>query len=272
VHRPRLPDWLIYATVVVALVLAARGRQERIDAPSAPAPPGLAQTSVAPGSPFAAQRIAPVSATATASGTAFSVNDRGDWITAGHVIDGCAQVGVVVAAGRGAAAKVAARLGDLALLTTAGGAPALPLAGPAAPMVGEQLFQPGYPQGAAGEVAARLLGRQILHPRGRGVPAEPVLALAQNGRTEGLSGGLSGLSGAPVLNAFGQVVGVILAQSPRRGRLYAAPPQTLRALLAAARVPVRAGPGEPVTVDNYGRAADDLRRDLTVVQVVCLAA
>jgi hypothetical protein len=39
----------------------------------------------------------------------------------------------------------------------------------------------------------------------------------------------------------------------------------------------RAGPhpaadasGEPIDTDNYGRVADDLRRDLRVAQVMCL--
>ena len=30
--------------------------------------------------------------------------------------------------------------------------------------------------------------------------------------------------------------------------------------------------GQPVNTDNYGRVADDLRRDLRVAQVVCLDA
>ena len=38
-HFPRLPDWLIYAAIVMALLIAAVGRQERVDAPPAPPPP-----------------------------------------------------------------------------------------------------------------------------------------------------------------------------------------------------------------------------------------
>ncbi|HYD44523.1 MAG TPA: serine protease, partial [Phenylobacterium sp.] len=30
--------------------------------------------------------------------------------------------------------------------------------------------------------------------------------------------------------------------------------------------------GEAITIDNYGRAADSLRRDLRVAQVICLTA
>ena len=36
-HFPRLPDWLIYAAVVVALLFAAISRRENADAPEAPA-------------------------------------------------------------------------------------------------------------------------------------------------------------------------------------------------------------------------------------------
>jgi hypothetical protein len=72
-----------------------------------------------------------------------------------------------------------------------------------------------------------------------------------------------------VLNAAGQVVGVALAQAPLRGRIYAATPQAISVLLAAARVvPARTG-AAPISADNQGRAADALRRDLRVVQVVC---
>ncbi len=272
-HVPRLPDWLVYGTVLAALVLAAHGRREREDAPSAPPPPpGLAQAPIAPGSPFAADRVAPVPRrAASAAGTAFSVDERGLWLTAGHVINGCGQVGLVVAEGRGVAARVLARRGDLAVLQSEGGAPGLPLAGADWPVRGEQLFQPGYPQGAAGEVAARMMGRQTLGGGGRGGAPQTLMALVEDGRTEGLGESFSGLSGAPVLDEAGRVVGVTLGQSPRRGRLYAAPPELMAQALAAAGARPAAGPAAPLAVDDYGRVADALRRDLRVVQVVCLA-
>jgi len=271
---PRLPDGLIYAAVVVGLLWLAHGRREREDAPSAPpTPPGLAQTPIDPASPFAADRVSPVNRFAeTASGTAFSVGGQGLWLTARHVIDACGQVGVVVAEGRGVAARVVARQGDLALLSTEGGAPALPLAAPASLRLGEQLFHPGFPQGGAGEVASRLMGRESLAQRGRGAAPQSVITLVEDGRTEGLKGALAGLSGAPVLDGDGAVVGVTLAQAPRRGRLYAATPQAVSRILTTAHAPpAPAAAGAAFTADNYGRAADELRRDLRVVQVVCLA-
>jgi S1-C subfamily serine protease len=272
---PRLPDWLVYTTVLAALLLAAQGRRAREDAPPAPPPPpGLAQTPIAPGSPFAADRVYPVSASARLSGgTAFSVDERGLWLTAGRVAEDCGQVGVVVAEGRAVAARVAARQGGLAVLFTQGGVPALPLAVAQGLEPGGQVFEPGFPQGAVGEVAALSLGPWSLPRRGRGGGAEAVEALAENGRTQGLGGSLGGLSGAPVIDRAGVVVGVALGQSPRRGRLYAATPAAIRLILGLAHA--RAAPAAqaaPMAVDDYGRVADTLRRDLRVAQVVCLSA
>jgi serine protease Do len=67
------------------------------------------------------------------------------------------------------------------------------------------------------------------------------------------------------------VIGVTIAQAPRRGLIYTTTPRSLRAALAAGGAePPPAGPGEPITTTTYGRVADDLRRDLRVVPVVCL--
>jgi serine protease Do len=272
-HLPRLPDWLVYATIVLAILFAARGRRERADAPEAPPPiPGAAELPLSPTSPFA--RVLPVAAKVeTAAGTAFSVGDSGVWLTARHVLDGCRQAAVVVAEGRGVAARLRAVDGDVAVLTTEGGAPALPLALSGDLHRGQTGFHPGFPRGQPGEVASRLLGAQMMRGRARGEQPQVLMAWSEIGRTDGIKGDLAGLSGAPVLDAAGEVVGLTVAQATRRGRLYATTPQTLRHALTAAGIPtVNAEAGQPIAVDNYGRVADDLRRDLRVTQVVCLAA
>ncbi|MDB5477490.1 MAG: hypothetical protein JWP49_3001, partial [Phenylobacterium sp.] len=97
---------------------------------------------------------------------------------------------------------------------------------------------------------------------------EPVLVWAEAGRTDGLHGTLGGLSGAPALDAAGRVIGVTIAEAPRRGRIYTTTPETVRNTLAGQAV--SAGAAEPVTPENYGRVADDLRRSLRVAQVICL--
>lgn len=276
---PRPPDWLIYSAVVAGLLFAAVSRRERVDAPPSPsgppaAPPQVGGAPLAPASAFDPLVTVDVpERTDPATGTAFSVSSSGVWITARHVVDGCRQAAVVVGDGVGVAATAHIdHRGEAALLSTEGGAPALPLELGAPLHEGELAYHPGYPQGRPGETASRLLGRENLVVRGRGARTEPVLVWAEVGRTEGLTGSLGGLSGAPALDSRGRVVGVTIAESPRRGRIYTTTPETIQQLIAGRRIalPVTGGAGGAVNADNYGRVADDLRRDLRVAQVVCL--
>lgn len=269
----RSSDLLLYGGAVVLLVVLAVSQQERADAPAAPPPvPGDAALGATAGlGPGQAQRL-PRGATEQASGTAFSVSETGVWITARHVVAGCRRAAVLTSPGQGALARVVAdRSSDVAVLVTRGGAPPLPIAPPSQLAGGQIAFHPGYPHGRPGEAASRFLGRYHLPGAFRGGPSQVVQAWAEVGRTDGLAGSLAGLSGAPVLDAKGEVVGVTLAESPRRGRIYAAPRQAISAALAAAGQTVGGfAEGQPITTDNYGRAADDLRRELSVAQVACL--
>jgi S1-C subfamily serine protease len=274
VHFPRLPDWLVYLAVVLALLIAAVGRQERADAPPPPPPvPGEEGMPLGPASPFDPSVVVDVPGKAEPGvGTAFSVSDSGVWITARHVVDGCGQAAIVVADGRGVEAKVNIDpRGEAAILTTDGGAPPLPLGLDQPLRKGDRAFHPGFPQGHAGEATSRLLGRENLVVRGRGARTEPVLVWAETGRTDNLKGTLAGLSGSPALDRAGRVIGVTVAESPRRGRIYTTVPETVRgALTASNQRPAGFAVGEPITTDNYGRVADTMRRDLRVAQVVCL--
>jgi serine protease Do len=64
-----------------------------------------------------------------------------------------------------------------------------------------------------------------------------VLVWAEVGRTDTLRGTLAGLSGAPALDSAGRVIGVTVAEAPRRGRIYTTAPETLKTVLAARRRP-----------------------------------
>jgi len=287
VHFPRLPDWLIYAAVIGALVLAALGRRENADAPQAPPPPSAEEgVLLAPASAFDPSVVvkAPEAPLQPTAGTAFSIADSGVWLTARHVVAGCRKIALMETASLAAEAELApgglatgaGPPSDIAVLVTRGGAPALPLRRDLALHVGERGFHPGFPQGRAGEATSRLIGRQTLVLRNSApghlalARSEPVLAWAEAGRTDGLHGDLAGLSGAPALDGRGEVVGVTLAEAPRRGRIYTTSPDAMLEALARAHLkPAAAVTGEPVTVDNYGRVADTLRRDLSVAQVVC---
>jgi len=271
---PRLPDWVVYAAIVVAVLFAALGRDERTDAP--PPPPKSSDPVgevVGPASPFDPAVVVDVPAkVGPAAGTAFSIGRAGVWLTARHVVDGCLRPVIVVGPGTGVAVSVRVDpKGEAALLYTEGGAAPLPL-GLAQPLHrGQRAFHPGFPQGEPGEASSRLLGRENLVVRGHGARTEPVLVWAETGRTEGLEGTLGGLSGAPALDAQGRVLGVTIAESPRRGRIYTTAPEVVRATLSAngRRAEPGAG-GEPITPQNYFYVADDLRRELQVAQVICL--
>ncbi len=271
---PRPPDWLVYGAAVLGLLVLAASQQERADAPAAPPPsPGDAlMLSTGASLDQAKIRRLPAEAVEQASGTAFSISDAGVWLTARHVVEGCRRAAVLVAPGRGVKATVVSDPStDVAVLTTEGGSPPLPLALSARLRPGQLGFHPGFPRAQPGEAASRLLGPYVLPSPARTRPSPRVLAWAEVGRTDGLRGSLAGLSGAPVLDGRGEVIGVTLAESPRRGRIYAAPPSAVRAALALARrKPSGFAQGQPITTDNYGRAADGLRRGLSVVQVVCL--
>jgi S1-C subfamily serine protease len=272
-RKPRLPDWLIYFAVVIGLILAAILIKRPSDAPPAP-PPMPVGAALPAASPFdPAVVVKAPSKPGQGAGTAFSVADSGVWLTARHVVDGCRSVAIVIQPGSGVAAisRIDPR-GETAVLITKGGAPALPLA-PQYPLRrGLAAFHPGFPQGQPGEAASRLVGRERLYPRGREGAAEPVLAWTEIGRTQGLSPNLEGLSGAPALDAAGRVVGVTIAQAPRRDRIYTTTPGAIRAALAFAKVTASAAGSEPITPENYGRVADDFRRDLRVAQVVCMGS
>lgn len=273
---PRPADLLLYAGAGALLVFASLAQRENADAPPAPPPPDAVEGALlGPVTPFdpGVTVMAPDIPFQPASGTAFSIAGQGRWLTARHVVEGCRRPALVVGGGRAVAADV--RLSpraDIALLITAGGPPALPVTTTAPLRIGQRAFHPGYPRGAAGEVTSRLLGREMLHVRGRGERDEPVLAWAEVGRTEGLDGTLAGLSGAPAMDRRGRVVGVTIAEAPRRGRIYTTSPDTLGPAIRGEQPPDEPLRSEPVTVENYGRVADDLRRDLRVAQVVCLSA
>ena len=206
------------------------------------------------------------------TGTAFSVSSGGVWLTARHVVEGCARAAIIVGAGQGVAAEV--RIdprGETAVLITQGGAPALPMAPRQSIQPGMIAFHAGFPLGRPGEVATQLLRRQTLVLRGRRIRREKVLTWEETGETDPSPRNLAGLSGAPTLDGGGQVIGVTIAQSRRHDWIYTTTPGALRAALARAHVePATGARAAPMTPDSYARIAARLRRDLRIVPVVCL--
>lgn len=269
----RPPDWVLYSGGLIVLLSASFWLSENADAPPAPPAPSAVESALlGPVTPFDPAVVvdAPGETAPSRAGTAFSIADEGRWITARHVVEGCRRPALMIGGARAVAADVRlAPHADLALLITEGGPPALSLKGAKAPTIGQLAFHPGYPHGRAGEVSSRLLGEEVLRPGRRGQAPEQVMVWAEVGRTVGLEGSLAGLSGAPVMDGAGQVIGVTIAEAPRRGRIYTTTPQDL-AWAVRGQADADARPGGVVTIDNYGRVADELRRNLRVAQVVCL--
>jgi len=271
---PRLPYWLVSSAIVLALLAVALRRRETADSPPAPPPLPAAEGQVlaeaAPIDPALVVKATPLPGRPI--GAAFSVADSGVWLTARPIVAGCAAAAVLIGGGEGVqgTASVAPAF-DVAVLRTKTGAPALPIASEP-PAIGAPVFAAGFANGRPVEVATRLEGFERRYRPGRARRVTAMLVLAEIGRTEGLKGSLSGLAGAPALDTAGRVVGVIIGDAPRRGRLYAAPPEDIAAALAAAgAAPAAQAASLAFTTDNYGLAADELRRALRIAPAACVA-
>jgi len=207
------------------------------------------------------------------TGTAFSIG-KGTWMTARHVVEGCNKFGVVVGP-KQLEKGFNVNLNpyhDLAIFETRRSVPAFgfekePLT------VGQNAFHFGYPQGKPAAIHSVLLGRVKINPGRRTRHTEPVVAWAESRRVPNFSGSLGGISGGPVLDAQGDIIGVSVVEARRRGRIFTSAPKGMRDMLA------RAGSSHTYTVDSHFKINIDvdqfpevgrnLRQSLSVSKVVC---
>jgi S1-C subfamily serine protease len=268
-----IPDWLLYIVVIAVVVFILFKVDQRSNAPEALPDATQSGALLPPPSVYDPEILVEVGPQSSGLGTAFAVTPDGWWVTARHVVDACTRVGIIVS--RGAAAPVrqvrVAQFADLALLKTDRAPSPLALETVERNLqVGQRAFHVGFPQGHPGEAYSRLIGRENLIARGRYDVDEPVLTWAELGRTSGMSGSLAGMSGGPAFDADGQVIGVTIAESARRGRLYTASPATILRMLRVEQIHAQGTPAPRFTTDNYGQESDALRRSLAVAQVVCV--
>ncbi|MCA8885125.1 MAG: serine protease [Hyphomonadaceae bacterium] len=269
-----VPDWLLYIVVIAVVVFVLFRVDQRHDAPEALPDQPQAGSFLPPPSQYDPAVLVEVGPIASGMGSAFAISPEGWWLTARHVVDGCEAVGLVVS--RGQAVRVLdvkrAEFADIALLRTESAPVSMSLnTSERRFQIGQRAFHVGFPQGQPGEAYSRLVGRETLVARGRYALEEPVLVWAELGRTSGLRGSLAGISGGPALAANGQVIGITIAESARRGRIYTAAPSSILRLLRVEQITATGSPGEQLTPDNYGQVSDDMRRNLAVAQVVCVA-
>ncbi|MEL6860941.1 MAG: serine protease [Pseudomonadota bacterium] len=266
-----IPDWILYA-LALSVVLWAIFSGGSDDAPPPP-PEAIKQEGamLPPPSAFDERVLVQVTAPKSGIGTAFAINGNGQWLTARHVVDGCNEVSLLVAPGQYTRARsvVVSERSDLALIETESSPNPAPINTDNDLRIGTYGFHVGYPQGRPGEAASRLMARSNLISRGQRSNSETVLAWAETGRTRGLMGSLGGLSGGPVYDEAGNVRGVIVAESARRGRIYTAAPETVANFIRATGADTLGEEPRSFSAETYGQEADYARRNLQVVKVAC---
>lgn len=251
--------------------------------PSRPAPPGEALPQARPAPP--GDVLPPASAwdpvfgvnverrRGATTGTAFAIDGNGLWATALHVVHECPRIAL-----RSPRGWVEAKLvwthgqADLAVLRGMPGSEALPVA--RGPLRRDQPgYAVGFPQGRPGAVHGRLIGRSQMQAEGRFRGRAPTVSWAEMGRVPRFDGSMGGISGGPLLDADGHLIGVIVAESPRRGRFETLAPELLDSLAetgARLRRAEAAGNARralaPATLESV---ADDLRAQRRVVQAAC---
>jgi serine protease Do len=208
------------------------------------------------------------------SGTGFAIASDGVWLTAKHVARGCDRLGILNENGRiavKAQALYISEIADVAIFQTEGGPTPLALDLNESDInIGTRGFHVGYPQGKPGEAVSVLIGRELMMTQGAWRGKEDTLAWAETGRSESLAGTLGGMSGGPTFDNKGNVVGITIAESPRRGRIITTSAASVAAALSVAGIVPR---GRALTPSNNlmsQNTARQLRAELKVVQVICL--
>ncbi len=274
----RIPNWVVYTVVIVTIVAAlfSRGEDHTVR-PERPALEIVERDVREPGpplpdsNPFDEQVLVQVGDAEDGIGTAFAINRSGAWLTARHVVEGCQRVGLAVGDGRMVRVDEVrtSHDSDLAMLITDRAPAALKLDLDRELRIGEAGYHVGFPQGRNGEARSELRARSRLVTRGRYVTEEPVLAWDEQERSQGLEGTLSGMSGGPVFDSEGAVIGVTVAESPMRGRIYASGPESIQRFLEEQNVAAMGGQAYPLAASTFAREADRLRGDQAVVKVLC---
>lgn len=208
------------------------------------------------------------------TGTAFSIDDRGLWVTARHVTHGCDQLMLLRPHRRALRVEAVSehRRADVAILQTEGGYDAFPV-NYDVPDYNQEGFHFGFPRGEPGDVYSNLIGRRTIKTTGTRNNKEPVLVWAEKIRVPNSNESLGGISGGPILNDNGEVVGIHVAGSVRRGRSFSSLPRTITQLLDQNDVKINSNEKNldiaKLNARDFSNLGDELRSNLSVAQVIC---
>ncbi|HEX3971945.1 MAG TPA: serine protease [Stellaceae bacterium] len=213
-----------------------------------------------------------------AFGTAFPIAPD-NWLTARHVANGDCQRVVLIVDGKKVPATIAYLhpQADLALLKTKN------VSGPVLPLETGTIAQDatgytfGYPNEKLGATQDRLMGRSRMQLSGEIQGTGPVLAWAELARYPDSLPALSGMSGGPVFDTHGRIIGIMVATSVRRGRIYTVAPEILQATeqaYALSDASTQAEPVSDVTTSNVSLSdtARALYQSSRMVPTFCVPA
>ncbi|RVU36654.1 serine protease [Hwanghaeella grinnelliae] len=204
------------------------------------------------------------------SGTAFSVGE-GLWMTARHVVDKCDGIGFIKNERLvGVADRVVHHdTADASLLYADFSALPLPIARPNMdPQRHDDAFLIGYPAGSPREFIAKQVEYREIERSGVPGGAFPVIVWAE--RPEPPAGtDYAGMSGGPVINGEGYVIGILVGSDDALGRIVANTPTTLRSMLPGGGSSGGAQPVSSPTAGDLSEIGRRLRAENRVIQVYC---
>lgn len=169
----------------------------------------------------------------SALGTAFKVGGGTLWLTANHVVSQCDTVGLDMGTFHASTVERGRSIpeADVAAIHLLAHVPQSLALADGLPKRGDEGFHMGFPRGRRAVVVSQYMGEAEVvigrHQR------SPVLMWVQQQRIPDFNGSLAGISGGPVLDSQGALVGINIAVSERRGRILTAPPSAIAALLVA---------------------------------------
>lgn len=166
----------------------------------------------------------------SATGTAFYIGDN-KWLTARHVINKCPQVFLEQNSTKQLIERIIIHPNsDLAIfdhstnyLTGKFGL---------ATDISTTSFSSGYPGGYPGDVALSFVGFTAMEERGYNILEKHTVFAISDKEPEHLVS-FGGISGGPSFDGFGNVNGVVVAESVRRGLLFAVSIEQISWLIAA---------------------------------------
>jgi serine protease Do len=265
------------------------GGRRPLPAPEATVPPSLSDAPPpdrvrrplpvsAPDDPLISVEAESLKPGEIAFGTSFPIAP-GAWLTARHVANGECNRVILIVNGRKVPAQIAYLhpQADLALLkTTNASGPALPLATGNVEQ-NETGYTFGYPKEKLGATKDRLMGRSRMQLSGEINGTGPVLTWAEVVRYPDDLPALSGMSGGPVFDEQGKIVGIMVAASVRRGRIHTVAPEILQATARSFALTDASANAEPVgdvamPSVSLSDTASALSKSSRIVPTYCIPA